>query len=563
MAHAADAGSLQVDIRRLSLGLRLCGDPQRLELVGRRLEGLAQDRLARALARTRLDDAVSRGAPAAMKDSGGPSERDSSRGGAAAAVDGAGALVFIDRLAVHCSANTHWDDDAIAAHLARRLALALQTGLAEATVLRFPERADYVAAAALAIIQGRLNQCWWFDEFEGLRPLGASMALRTLLINEGADGTAALGRLSELTLTLVLGTLADADASRLLAWLSTFDTAAEAPLARLWSHARQLYGAGDSPQRWIAALASCERARAGSMGATSAVALRAMVHLLRLAADGRLGPLPQTAERHAWTTLLASTGVASAWLDGAGDLEFESVVDTLRAVAPGPQAEAASQGFDTPHGGFFLLLARLHRLGWPARIDAMLASARPEWSPARRDAFCRTLVCAVAAHALHPNHSMASLTDPAIQAACRFEAGKLASECPTAVGLLRSLLRDRPGLRPAGSASRPRDREAGERRLHRLKGEAAALLIADLARALPGLASSTPNFIRSQALALHATVVAPPLPAEDDLASPPSPCVVRLGRAPLDVLLVLAGVKRQSIALPGAPTIMLQEDHGA
>jgi hypothetical protein len=55
-------------------------------------------------------------------------------------------------------------------------------------------------------------------------------------------------------------------------------------------------------------------------------------------------------------------------------------------------------------------------------------------------------------------------------------------------------------------------------------------------------------------------VVEVPAAPEDGDASPN---VVRLGRAPLDVLLVLSGVKRQRLLLPGVPPIELQEDHGA
>ena len=43
----------------------------------------------------------------------------------------------------------------------------------------------------------------------------------------------------------------------------------------------------------------------------------------------------------------------------------------------------------------------------------------------------------------------------------------------------------------------------------------------------------------------------------------PLPTVVRLGRAPLDVLLVLSGVKRQELLLPGVAPIQLREDYSA
>src|SRR5262245_49191736 len=86
---------------------------------------------------------------------------------AGAVVASDGEMVFIERLAVDCSANTAWDDDAIAAHLARRLALALQARVTDPLVLRFRDRAEYVAAALVAFADGQASRCWRFDELDG------------------------------------------------------------------------------------------------------------------------------------------------------------------------------------------------------------------------------------------------------------------------------------------------------------------------------------------------------------------------------------------------------------
>jgi hypothetical protein len=94
-------------------------------------------------------------------------------------------------------------------------------------------------------------------------------------------------------------------------------------------------------------------------------------------------------------------------------------------------------------------------------------------------------------------------------------------------------------------------------KLPRLVAEAAMLVMADLGRALPGLAASTAAFLREQALSL-AAVIEPAPAAQDSL-----PTVVRLGRASLDVLLVLSGVKRQQLLLPGIAPIQLREDYSA
>jgi hypothetical protein len=79
-------------------------------------------------------------------------------------------------------------------------------------------------------------------------------------------------------------------------------------------------------------------------------------------------------------------------------------------------------------------------------------------------------------------------------------------------------------------------------------------LLRDCARALPGLNGSSRSFLRSQALALSARLQAGE-GAADSVAS--------LGRAPLDVLLVLAGMKRIRVELPGVAAIRCVEDIGA
>ena len=530
MAAAATSRDSGIDIRRLTLGLRLRGDPQRLEPVARRLEDVARGRLPQALARVQLDPA-----PAAPSEAGEE-------------------LIFIERLAVECSANTAWDDDALVSHMARRLALALQSQLAHPGVLRFRDRADYVAAAALAIADGRLAQCWWFDEFEGLAPLAASTALRTLVINEAANGAAALARLAPLALEQLLRALGEGDAARLSAGLAGFDAGGVPAFEVLWPAAVQLQRDGDAPVRWLGALVAGERAVPGSMGARSLRLLRDMVALLRRAAAGDGTPWRRALDRPSLEALLAADGRDSGWLHDLSASRIEAVLATLRDVAAPHEPAAAQSLLTTRHGGFFLLLARVHRLGWLAHFESVLQQRRPEWPASRRDALCRALACRVAAVALAALAWPGVLGDPAIVAACGLEGMELEDHPDLVVAGLRTALR-------AGSTSEGRSHatvlqdSAHAARWPRLVTHAAAVLLARLARAVPGLAASTPAFLRAQALALPAVLELAP----DAMG----PTVVRLGRAPLDVLLVLCGVKRHELALPGVAAIQLREDYSA
>ena len=529
---SAGASETAIDIGRLTLGLRLRGEPERLDPVAKRLGAVVRGRLTHALSQ----------APLATPRTG--------------ASDAADEIIFIERLSVHCSANTAWDDDARAAHVARRLALALEARLAEPDVLRFHDRAEYVASAALAICQGRLDQCWWFRELDGLQSLPASTALRTLVINEGRHGTAALARLAGTSQAQVIGTLGDGDASRLLAWIASFDAPAAPPFLPLWRGALRLQSDGAAPARWLGALVEAERAAPASMGAGSLRMLRAMVALLRRAAEGEL-QVPEGADRPILEAMLASQDKHLAWLHHLSDREFGTVVAKLREIVPARDGPATHARLATPHGGFFLLLSRVCKLGWLARFDAAVAQRRPGWPDSQRDALCRAIACRIAAVALDPAPHCPPLADAAVSAACHLSDCEFDSNEDVAVAALRAALRDANPTRqlrdPPAHASR------GKRHWPRLLAEAATVVIADLARALPGLAGSTPAFLRAQALSLPALVEIAVSPGDGNQ----TPTLVRLGRAPVDVLLVLSGVKRHRLLLPGVPPIQLQEDYGA
>jgi hypothetical protein len=532
MSSASGASDTAIDIGRLTLGLRLRGEPERLDPVAKRLEGVVRGRLVHALGRAPL---------AAPRAGTGDAEQE---------------LIFIERLAVHCSANTAWDDDALAAHVARRLALALEARLADPDVLRFHDRAEYVAATALAICQGRLAQCWWFGEFDGLQALPASTALRTLVINEGRHGTAALARLAGTSQAQVIGTLGEGDASRLLAWISAFDAPAAPPFIPLWRGALQLQGGSAAPARWLGALVEAERAAPASMGGASLHVLRSMVALLRGAAEGELH-LPDVADRATFEAMLKSQDEHLAWLHDLSDPEFGTVVEKLREIAPASDAPATRVRLATPHGGFFLLLARVCKLGWLARFDETVAQRRPDWPDTRRHAICRAIACRIAAVALDAPPHCPPLADAAVNAACDLDDCELEAHEDLAVAALRAALRDAGAARALRQPPAHGSRRG--RRWRRLLAEAASVVAADLARALPGLAGSTPAFLRAQALSLPAVVEAAATPGNGDV----TPTLVRLGRAPVDVLLVLSGVKRQRVLLPGVPPIQLQEDCGA
>lgn len=557
---------MELDIHRLNMGLRLAGDAQRLDEVARRLRDLAVP------GAPHLPTALQQ---AAMSKPPGADD---------------GALIFIDRLEVHCHANTAWDDEAIATHLARRLAHALQGRLTQPGLRRFSDRAEYVAAALLALADASLPRCWWFAEFDGLHSLSTSTALRTLLINEGEVGISALARLTQTTQQRLINTLGEGDSARLLARLAMRSAPTATPVAVLWAAAQRMTPTSAS-SAWLEALINAERSCPGSAGATALQALRALVALHQLASEGQLAAAPTGAEpRTALAHWLTRHGLASAWVADAAQADIGPLAAELgaRAATAADRSQAnPTPWLYSPHGGLFVLLGRLQRMGWLARWQTYLQDNWPaeitdadtdadsnadtrvdtDSGMARADALSRALALQVAACALAGRGAQRVLADPALQAICGLAKAQhaMALQADLAARALCSVLHPgaaatNPPADPDDSAAQLHRRPLTPRPLKRLLAQAARRLLADCGRALPGLGGSTPAFLRRQALDLPARLHI----ADDDHAEAAhTDSQVRLGRAPLDVLLVLAGVRRCRIALPGVPAIRCTEEIGA
>src|SRR5690554_309657 len=122
----------EVSIERLALLACVRGEPERLEPLRRRLREMAGERLQRALSRISIADTE-------------------------------GAALYIETLAIDCSVNSTWDDEAIATQIARGLAQALNGDVVRRSARRFTDRAEFVAAWLLAMADGATATRWWFD----------------------------------------------------------------------------------------------------------------------------------------------------------------------------------------------------------------------------------------------------------------------------------------------------------------------------------------------------------------------------------------------------------------
>jgi hypothetical protein len=94
-------------------------------------------------------------------------------------------------------------------------------------VVRFANRAAYVARFLRDVAAGTAWGKWYYESFAGLRQLSTSAALRTAVCNESDAGPAALLELDDHELKRVLRELTEQDARRILDHLATNASASD------------------------------------------------------------------------------------------------------------------------------------------------------------------------------------------------------------------------------------------------------------------------------------------------------------------------------------------------
>lgn len=274
-----------------------------------------------------------------------------------------------------------------AARIARDLVATLQSGEDGQNVLRFPDRAAYLARFLIDLANGRAWSKWYYESFDGLRILPTSAAIRTAVCDELEMGLDALLKLTSRERVSVLQMLTAQDTRRIvnslavhssnkgeqgafLAVWRVWEAAQLDPLQidRLWYNTLQLYLAACAEDTQIA-------------GPALQTAVQAMLCLARCLPS--LGT-PEAKRLHAALTgrdlaaiyLIvgsADAGLLDPFLKLPADW-INDVVQTFqtrysnRAAAP---AMPSAEQHHTPFGGLFLLLPLLDALP--------LAEASHDW----------------------------------------------------------------------------------------------------------------------------------------------------------------------------------------
>ncbi|HVG43490.1 MAG TPA: hypothetical protein VM890_02130, partial [Longimicrobium sp.] len=333
-------------------------------------------------------------------------------------------ICLIRRLHVDLEVEEEWDEGRIARAWASRAAHALARLLAAGEgspeagdLLRFPHRAAYLARFLADLAAGEAWGRWYYAAFDGLRPLPASAALRTAVLDRADDGLRALLSLGEAERARVLAALTPVDARRVLDGLSAEPTAETwTALWRAWEALPPHAVPADAEARTALELVL----RAGGGRGELRAAARALVRLARLLAASASADAPAAARllralRSGEGGALLAAAPADA--DTLAPLResppgwVEGVARTLASASPAPPSTAAAAPVAraTPFGAVFVLLPFLAALpldeaseGWPAAgvtpapaaLRLLLAckalgaprAARAFWDPVVRDA---------------------------------------------------------------------------------------------------------------------------------------------------------------------------------
>ena len=439
-----------------------------------------------------------------------------------------GPLLMIRRLELDLTVFERDGADEIARRLAEAIVLAVEASIpadcaaepaGRDAIPRFASRAALTAAFLAALAEGRGLDGWWFRSFDGVRLLAPSAAARTILLRDPPGMAAVFAALDPAARARLAGLLRESDAALLL------DALAALPCAQA------------EDRDWLP-LATALR------GAAARTPLaRALEALMSLAAGPCADIAGGTAAAARAASLLLSASRSDAPRPGgrarrAPDPSGHPLPEALRAALSGrdgPSPASAGAPLFSPLGGYALLLPSLIELdmaafakGWPdiggVEPDAGFSSSS---SPRPR---------ATGACSRTPSGAGCS---PCRRGSCRPTSPTGSNSVPPAPPPVRDLAAPyRRVALPAG---------LGSPRVRRAVATLARHTLARFAGRLPGFASASAPFLRTNLLGSGAT-----LSGEAEITH------VRLERPPLDVLLSITGAGDRELSFSDGRIVHLE-----
>lgn len=496
---------------------------------------------------------------------------------------------LIRRLDVQADLNVAWERNqiarAIAAQIIRELALAMRGGRHEGDALCFPTRAAYLARFLADLTAGNAWGKWYYEEFDGLRLLPVSAAMRTAICEHPLLGQRALLDLSPDELPRTLRALTAQDARRILETMAAHGTVGDEwrCLQLVWSvwtrSDRAMPVVADD---WQTALLFYLNAMRENPAANGAALKSAVLAMLCLSRHCRNDETEQTRRLIAAITvgdtaaLFTIAGAADAerlaplfrcppqWVEGAAS----EMQGSRHSAEP---AGAKEEPRYTSFGGMFLLLPLLSEMplveavrDWPAAEEAAAISlvrflllvkcfGRERAERASADPLLRDLLL------IPPSLSAASIAD--------WSANISAAQFQQFLTVLAEWRHERESAFDLSQAEQPAHTErlkddlaylslprrlGVSRALDRALSVAAQGLLRNFAHRLAGFAESHLPYLFRNFLDFPARL-------DDE----PARRVVRLGRPPLHLILNVTGMPRRTYQLPWLderPLALFQEE---
>jgi hypothetical protein len=474
------------------------------------------------------------------------------------------ALWFIRRLDAPVDVNAAWEPAAIARSWAGQICRALAPDLCGAgdgtNVIRFPDRAAYLARFVLDAASGSAWSQWIYRSFDGLRALPVAAAIRTALLDDAALGLVALQRLSLRELTAVIDALTEADAKRTLSALAgdhdaaSLDTAVAA-VAAVWSSVAASCDVLSVPRAALALFVRATAAGAELCGAcVVAQAIAALAAIVRTHPASVVRDLRSALASGDMTRVRDIAGAAAPLLES---LARRSQLDAAFWTA-GPMPAAQRPATDvrtTRFGGALLLLPLLDALP----LDAIAA----DWPPLGRTTAVQMLRWLVLVKCLGRPRLDAAFRDPVLRDLLHIAPEIGWSDTAAWLATLGEARR-RALARAFTAASRGASAAAdlaylAMPRLTGIDPNWKRVLTFGAQRVMWRFAGRLPGFAESRYAYLHRNF----LEFVATLEFEPARIVVRLGRPPLHLMLGLTGASRGTMQfdwLDPRPLALFSED---
>ena len=450
-------------------------------------------------------------------------------------------VIRLRRLELDITLDAAFEPEVFAALLSRAIAVALRRVEARGFVsdetigvMCFPSRSLYVAALIEALAEGRIAQCWWLRDADGLRFLPPGTAIRTALLADAAVGLEAVLTLPGSRLARVLRVLSGIEAARLLDSLARAGRAqADAvECAAAIAKAGSALPVESSPLELFLHAAAGGPAMAGP---SLAEAARLWVEAARETSEMS----PQHRSQRPSTAAPMDTALvepASKPLESPDVALVDAVARELRNAAPTRNAASTHTSF----GGLLLLLpdlgfAEIARAVEGQEETARLAGYAALGLCAGRDRYARYLA----------DPLWRELFGLDLKAPVATIAAQLATIGPDAWSALAPLGAPIGRQRDARFLLAPRALAGSRAAAHTVAGLALAAL-SRFARRLIGFRNASAPFLWANLLSVEAV-----------LERRGNGWTARLGRPPLDVLLSLSRLAEGSVVTPSGARVAL------